>query len=526
MLEFTRSTLPSPESYQDTEVLVIESDETRTRLFSDGRAWSETTTSADLALSTGAEGIGFIGDETGEVATTAANLFNIRTYKGLKASFGLSGDVGEDATTKIAAALACGRAIEVEEGTFKATSVLTATHPLQLHGRGPASMIVGAGSGGAHALVIDGTGVANGMTGVTVKDVQIASQGSAGDALRLINIYRSQFENVRVPSAVGAAVRLLGSCHNQLLGVTVTTNETYSAGTRALATFGISFEDNPATGVASGHNTAYDPRVEGMTGATAYRMAGSAAHNTLHGGDGVAVANGLLISAGAALNKVFDTVFEDNTVIDVSVAGYSNEFHHMQAFSIASGGAAGKVLFQSGAYDNKLLGGRVRIVEVASGAIATIIGGGLATYLANFADSGTATQVGDVYDITSGKMFSQVISVPSVDAAAGGMLSIKDSANKARRLSLGFDNTEFSNGAGYVQATVDGVANVPLQLNPSGGGVMVGLVSADPGSSNGLAMPPSTTPSMNHTGITLFHTDGLTPKFMDKNGVVRSITFT
>lgn len=39
MLEFTRSTLPSPQSYQDTEVLVIESDSTRTRLFSDGLAW-------------------------------------------------------------------------------------------------------------------------------------------------------------------------------------------------------------------------------------------------------------------------------------------------------------------------------------------------------------------------------------------------------------------------------------------------------------------------------------------------------
>lgn len=44
MIEFTRSTLPSPESYQDTEVLVIESDGKRTRLFSDGLAWRTTLT--------------------------------------------------------------------------------------------------------------------------------------------------------------------------------------------------------------------------------------------------------------------------------------------------------------------------------------------------------------------------------------------------------------------------------------------------------------------------------------------------
>lgn len=42
MDEFTRSTLPSPQSYQDREVIVIEPDQKRTRLFSDGLSWYAT----------------------------------------------------------------------------------------------------------------------------------------------------------------------------------------------------------------------------------------------------------------------------------------------------------------------------------------------------------------------------------------------------------------------------------------------------------------------------------------------------
>ena len=37
--EFNRAQLPSPGSYQDTEVIVIETDGRRTRLFSDGVTW-------------------------------------------------------------------------------------------------------------------------------------------------------------------------------------------------------------------------------------------------------------------------------------------------------------------------------------------------------------------------------------------------------------------------------------------------------------------------------------------------------
>ena len=82
-------------------------------------------TTADLALSTGAAGIGVIGSSTGEVATNLATAFN-RQIKGLRKNFGLSGDPAEDATTKITQAFAAAAAddliIEVEEGTYSSTT--------------------------------------------------------------------------------------------------------------------------------------------------------------------------------------------------------------------------------------------------------------------------------------------------------------------------------------------------------------------------------------------------------------------
>lgn len=67
--EFTRATLPSPQSYEDQpEILVIENDGSRTRLFSDGTQWVETLTDVTLSASTGAASVGF--DPAGAVAAT------------------------------------------------------------------------------------------------------------------------------------------------------------------------------------------------------------------------------------------------------------------------------------------------------------------------------------------------------------------------------------------------------------------------------------------------------------------------
>jgi hypothetical protein len=73
---------------------------------SSGGAWAQ--------LMSGA----FKGTSTGEVATNVSAYLNLEV-KGLKRSFGLSGDFGEDATAKINQAIQSGKVIEVEEGTFK-----------------------------------------------------------------------------------------------------------------------------------------------------------------------------------------------------------------------------------------------------------------------------------------------------------------------------------------------------------------------------------------------------------------------
>lgn len=95
MLEFTRSTLPSPQSYQDQEVLVVESDGSRTRLFSDGLTWDETVTvpsaqaAALQALAAGGGILGFTEISAQLTAgSSAAASANTATLNALFASGG------------------------------------------------------------------------------------------------------------------------------------------------------------------------------------------------------------------------------------------------------------------------------------------------------------------------------------------------------------------------------------------------------------------------------------------------------
>jgi hypothetical protein len=439
--------------------------------------------------------------------------------------FGAVGDGITDDTAAIQAAINENTRLYFPAGTYKISSGLTVNKPMQIFGAGVKTLIRNTNTSGQHTLLIDGTGVANGMTGVIVSDIALSSEPGGGDALRLVNIYRSVFSNVLIPSCAVSAVRLLGSGHNTLIAITITTNFGYS-GVFASAQFGISLQDNPTTLLSSGHNTFIDPRVEGMTSAVAYRLLGSSSHNTFINGDGVVCAQALNIATDATLNSFYGTVFEDNSTIDIQCSGQFNRFVNVQAFSIANGGAAGKIQFLSGASNNVIDGGRFRVIQVDSGVNGTVIGGGASTFT-GIVDNGTGTQIGEIWEITNQKYLQQAITMPATSGPDGGMLTVRDSADKRRRISFGFDRTILTAGAGYVYAIHDGIANVPLMLNPGAGGkVAIGQTSADQGGTNNLAMAPGSAPSVNHTGITLFTIDGLTLKFMDKNGVIRSITFT
>ena len=440
--------------------------------------------------------------------------------------FGAVGDGVTDDTDAIqaaASALVPGGRLWVPAGTYKVTGI-TFTKPVAIKGEGVTTLIRNISGSGAHTLLIDGTGYANGMTGVSVEDIALSSETGGGDAIKLINVFRGTFRAVYVPSCAAAAFRLVGSCHNTFVMPTCSTNIAYTVGTRALATLGFSLEVNGVTSLSSGHNTFVDPKVEGMTSATAYQITDQGSHNNFINGDGVACNKGLVIDSVSALNGFFSTVFEDNLTIDIEISGYFNRLVGVQAFSIASGGAAGTTRFFSGSYNNIIDGGRYRNITVDSGATGTVIGGGVAMFN-GVTNNGTGTQLGPIWEITSGEYLPQTVNVPSAGGAAGGMFNVTDSANKNRRIAMGFDSSLFANGAGYVYSIFDGVDNVPLLLNQSGGRVGVGSISADPGGSNNLAFPPASAPTNNHTGVTLYTEDGLSLKFMDKNGIIRTITF-
>jgi hypothetical protein len=481
-------------------------------------------------ISANASGIVYDPPFTGSVITNVeAKLAQTVSVK----DFGAVGDNSTDDTAAIQNAinsLSVNGSLYIPKTStaYLTTATLTVTKPIRIYGDGVGSLIRKTTAG--DALHIDGTGVANQLSGIILENFAVSTEvsGSGGDAIQLTNVGRSSVSNIYIPSSVSAGIRSFGSAYITYTNVVISSNLPYTVGTRALPAAGIALQVNAVTGIASGHNSFIDCQVASTLNTSpsvgfGVFVAQYCSHNLFINGSYTVANYGMLFEQDAELNTVIGCVLEENEIIDYQVGGHRNTFINAQGFSIALGGAAGGILFLSTAYNNSVYGGRYRTIYTNAGCVGTVLNNPSTFALV---DNGTQTQQYAIWDIANSKYLTNKVIYPSVNWSNGGMTSVRVSQNPNKLVSLGFDASYFDYGVGYINTVFDGTANVPLALNPGGGRNMLGVASADPGGSNNLAIPPGTTPTLNHTGITLFTTDGLSPKFMDKNGIVRTITFT
>jgi hypothetical protein len=300
--------------------------------------------------------VDFVGTTTGEVATNVSAYLNLNT-KGLRKNFGAVGDGVADDTTPITKAIASGKIIEAEDGTYAyPTSPNFGVAGFHLYAH-PGAIFKHTGSG--NAFIIDGGAAGTGIQGMRFDNLNVQGNASSTNGIYARSIQRSTFNNAR---CLGAAVT--GSGILVEFGVLNTwVNPIISSNSGTLSPrpkYGMLLNRRSGTDITT-TQTVINPSFEGLTNANGAGLyIDYAGGTTIIGGSSEGNTNGVIRTAnGYGLNQFHGLDLEANTSFDLDFdGGTTDSFYGMYCL--------GNVRFTGSANRNVWFGGRVDTINMGA----------------------------------------------------------------------------------------------------------------------------------------------------------------
>lgn len=292
------------------------------------------------------------------------------------------------------------------------------------------------------------------------------------DGVYVRGVHHSTFRNIRVKNAASAGFRCEWCVVDLIENLRVSVNE---GNFTTKPQYGIFLDKHACcSGSNSTQNTFINPIIEGLNGGTGDGLnCKQGDTNTVLGGTFEGNTNGLILQQNCGSTRLTNAHTEANTALNLSVAG---PFTQVIGFQASGNPSGGDVAVQSTAYNTQFIGGAYSSTttnfSLAAGSQGTILRD--LAYAGAISDLGSYTQRDNIWNIPASAHDPFRIKRNTNGTNAGNLIL---EGNGSRTITHGLNDLLGTDGKAYVDA-FKGATPIPIQLNPSNGGVEWGTNGA------------------------------------------------